>query len=142
MGKDKLGKLSDKMSELNCLALIRLTNYRENRYNDYEPIEFGFAEKSMLGDEEMAKLRGVIIIPGCVDTTEIVEDGDDNLEPRLVSLGDIVDDDNTLETPVPSLMETLILFKFSFKDDEDEAASEISSIFIFLMLFHIKLLSS
>ena len=100
-----------------------------------EPKEFVFAEKSMLGDEEMAKLRGVIIIPGWVDTTEIVEDGDDNLEPRLVSLGDRVDDDNTLETPVPSLIETFILFKFSFKDDEDEAASEVSSIFYYYCSF-------
>ena len=89
----------------------------------------------MLGDEEMAKLRGVIIIPGWVDTTEIVEDGDDNLEPRLVSLGDRVDDDNTLETPDPSLIETFILFKFSFKDDEDEAASEVSSIFYYYCSF-------
>lgn len=86
----------------------------------------------MLGDEEIAKLRGVIIMLGWVETTEIVDDGDDNLEPRLVSLGDKEDDDNTFEIPVPSLIETLILFKVSFKDDEDEAASEVSSIIKYL----------
>ena len=99
-----------------------------------EPKELVLAEKSMLGDEEIAKLRGVIIMLGWVETTEIVEDGDDNLEPRLVSRGDRVDDDNTFETPVPSLIETLILFNVSFNDDEDEAASEVSS--IFRLLFH------
>ena len=105
-----------------------------------EPKEFALAEKSMLGDEDIAKFRGVISMLGWVDTTEIVEDGDDNLEPRLVSLGDNVDDDNTFEIPVPSLIETLILFKVSFKDDEDEAASEVSSIFKFLLFNYIQIM--
>ena len=94
----------------------------------------------MLGDEDIAKFRGVISMLGWVETTEIVEDGDDNLEPRLVSLGDNVDDDNTFEIPVPSLIETLILFKVSFKDDEDEAASEVSSIFKFLLFNYIQVM--
>ena len=52
-----------------------------------------------------------------------------------MSRGDKVDDDNTFETPVPSLIETLILFNVSFNDDEDEAASEVSSIFRLLVSF-------
>ena len=92
---------------------------------------------SIFGDEEIAKLRGVIIMLGWVETTEIVEDGDDNLEPLLVSRGDRVDDDKTFETPVASLIETLILFNVSFNDDEDEAASEVSSIFKIFVLFTI-----
>jgi hypothetical protein len=80
----------------------------------------------MLGDDESAKLRGVISIPDWV--TAIVEDGDDNFELHLDNLGDNVEDDNTLEG-VGSYTETLILLKFSFKVsvDEDEAASNDDS---------------
>lgn len=81
----------------------------------------------MLGDDERAKLRGVISIPDWV--RDIVEDGDDSFELQLVNLGDNVEDDNALEG-VGSFTETFILLKLSFKDnvDEDEAASDDDSI--------------
>ena len=81
----------------------------------------------MLGDDERAKLRGVISIPDWV--TDIVEDGDDSFELLLVSLGDNAEDDNAIEG-VGSFIETFILLKLSFKDnvEEDEAASDDNSI--------------
>ena len=81
----------------------------------------------MLGDEDRAKLRGVIIIADCV--TDIVDEGEDNFELRPTSRGDNADDDdNALEIPPGSLIATLILSKVSFKDDDEEAASDDKAI--------------
>ena len=81
----------------------------------------------MLGDEDRAKLRGVIIIADCV--TDIVEEGEDNFELRPESRGDNADDDdNALEIPPGSFIATLILSKVSFKDDDEEAASDDKAI--------------
>ena len=81
----------------------------------------------MLGDEDRAKLRGVIIIADCV--TDIVEEGEDNFEVRPASRGDKADDDdNALEIPPGSFIATLILSKVSFKDDDEEAASDDKAI--------------
>ena len=77
----------------------------------------------MLGDEDIAKLRGVIIIADCV--TDIVEEGEDNFELRPASRGDNADDDdNALEIPPGSFIATLILSNVSFRDDDEEAASD------------------
>ena len=79
----------------------------------------------MLGDDDNAKLRGVNIIPDCV--TDIDDDGEDNFELRLFNLGDNVEDDNALET-AGSFTVMFTLLRLSFKEDEDEAASDVSSI--------------
>ena len=94
------------------------------------PKGFTFVEKSMLGDDDNAKLRGVIIIPDCV--ADMDDDGDDNFELRLLNLGDNVDDDNALET-AGSFIAMFTLLRLSFKEDEDEAASDVSSIAIFCL---------
>ena len=81
----------------------------------------------MLGDEDKAKVRGVIIIADCV--ADIVEEGEDNFELRPASRGDNADeDDNALEIPPGSFIATLILSNVSFKDDDDEAASDDKAI--------------
>jgi hypothetical protein len=81
----------------------------------------------MLGDADRAKLRGVIIIADCV--TDIVEEGEDNFELRPVSRGDNADDDdNALEIPPGSFIATLILSNVSFKDEDEEAASDDKAI--------------
>ena len=81
----------------------------------------------MLGDEDRAKLRGVIIIADCV--TDIVEEGEDNFELRPASRGDNADDDdNALEIPPGSFIATLILSNVSFRDDDEEAASDDKAI--------------
>jgi hypothetical protein len=84
----------------------------------------------MLGDDDNAKLRGVIIIPDCV--TDIDDDGDDNFELRLFNLGDNVEDNNALDT-TGCVIAMLTLLRLSFKEDEDEAASDVSSITIFCL---------
>ena len=81
----------------------------------------------MLGDEDKAKVRGVIIIADCV--ADIVEEGEDNFELRPASRGDNADDDdNALEIPPGSFIATLILSNVSFKDDDEEAASDDKAI--------------
>ena len=79
----------------------------------------------MFGDDEIAKLRGVIIIPGWV--TDIVDEGDESFELRLIILGDNVEDANVLDI-TGSFIVKFILLRVSFIEDEDEAASDDNSI--------------